>query len=62
MQAGDKVVYGEIELQVRRELGVGARREVGRTRRECGDKFGGGLNEHAKLSCINPQNQGNRIE
>ena len=49
MQVGDKVVDNEIELQVRREVRLGRRRQVGGVRRKCGDRFGAGLNEYAKL-------------
>ena len=48
-QARYEVVDGEIDLQIGGEAGVGARRQVGSARRECGDGFGAGLSEHAQL-------------
>ena len=48
-EPGDEVIDCEVELEFGREVGVGARRQIGGARRERGDRLGTGLSEHSKL-------------
>ena len=51
-ESKNKVINREVELKFCRKVAVRACRKVGGARRECGDKIGAGLSEHAEQLTI----------